>query len=127
MTEKVIKKDEVKKDFLVERGMFQLETKDDEMLHACYMPSVKGCGFFYPGKIECQIGDEVFLLLKLLDDERYFGCAGKVVLINPKQKLGKRFPGIGLQLTGRDVEIIKTKIEEKLGKKSNSVISTATM
>lgn len=112
---------------LAKRGIIQFNITDKKMLYACYMPFVKGCGVFYPELSGQQLGDEVFLLLKLPETEERFAAAAKVVWQNSPQKLGRRIPGLGLQIMGRDAERIREKITELLGKQAASPMPTATM
>ncbi|MPV86814.1 PilZ domain-containing protein [Ostreibacterium oceani] len=114
-------------DALAKRGVLKLNFKDDKTLYACYMPFVKGCGIFVPTEDDYQLGDEVFLLATLPADSGKFAVSAKVMWLNPKQKLGKRVPGIGVQILGRDAEKMRDKIEEILGKKVKSPLPTATM
>lgn len=67
------------------------------------------------------------LLLTLPETTEKFAVSVKVVWLNPKVKLGKRVPGIGLQILGRDAERVRATIEEILGKKVSSPLPTATM
>ncbi len=124
MTEKI--KDN--RQALAKRGILQLNLKEESSLYTCYMPFVKGCGLFFPGISGHKIGDEVFLLVRLPGVEERFSAAAKVVWINPPQKLGKRLPGTGFQVLGRDADRMRHTIEEILGKKKlHSPLSTATM
>lgn len=120
-------KNKSNKNALAKRGVLKINITDEKMLYACYMPFVKGCGIFVPTNDTHTIGDEAFLLLNLPGDGGRFATSAKVVWINPKQKLGKRVPGIGLQILGRDAEKMREKIEALLGKKANSPLPTATM
>lgn len=112
---------------LAKRGVLKVDITDEKMLYACYMPFVKGCGIFVPSEDPHAIGDEAFLLLNLPEEGGKFAVSAKVVWINPKQKMGKRVPGIGLQIMGRDAEKMRETIEELLGKKVASPLPTATM
>lgn len=112
---------------LAKRGILKFDITDEKMLYACYMPFVKGCGIFIPNEDEHKVGDEAFLLLTLPEGKGKFSVSAKVIWINPKQKLGKRVPGIGLQIQGRDAEKMRETIEEVLGKKASSPLPTATM
>ncbi|PID62918.1 MAG: pilus assembly protein PilZ [Gammaproteobacteria bacterium] len=107
--------------------MLKFNITDEKQLYLYYMPFIKGCGIFMPTEDEHNIGDEAFLLLNLPDGKSKFSASAKVVWINPKQKLGKREPGIGLQISGRDAERMRAAIEEILGKKASSPLPTATM
>lgn len=112
---------------LAKRGVLKFNITDDKMLYSYYMPFVKGCGIFVPSKDEHQLGDEAFLLLNLPGDGGKFAASAKVVWLNPPTKLGRREPGIGLQILGRDAEKMRDKIESILGKKVSSPLPTATM
>ncbi len=112
---------------LEKRGILQFSITDEKMLYACFMPFVKGCGIFVPSENAYNIGDELFLLLELPEDKGKFSTAAKVVWVNPKQKMGRREPGIGLQILGRDTDKLRHAIEELLGKKVNSPLPTSTM
>ncbi len=127
MTEEVKEKTKNYRKSLAQRGIIQFNITDNKMLYACYMPFVKGCGVFYPELSGQELGDEVFLLLKLPETEERFATAAKVVWQNSPQKLGRRIPGLGLQIMGRDTDRIRERINELLGKQVNSPMPTATM
>lgn len=112
---------------LAKRGVLQVSFPDEKALYSSYMPYVKGCGIFIENEDEHQLGDEAFLLITLPSDGGKFAASAKVVWINPKQKMGKRVPGIGLQILGREADKMRDKIEEILGKKVTSPLPTATM
>ncbi len=113
---------------LAKRGIFKFDITDEKMLYTCYMPFVKGCGIFLPTNDAHQVGEEVFLLVTLPEETRKeYAASAKVIWVNPKQKLGKREPGIGLQIRGRNAESIRNCIEKLLAKKVNSPLPTATM
>jgi type IV pilus assembly protein PilZ len=60
------------------------------------------------------LGDEVFLLLSLLDEPQRYPVTGKVVWINPPNALGGRRSGIGIQFTGQEGSAMQKKIETYL-------------
>ncbi len=112
---------------LAKHGVLKVNITDEKMLLTYYMPFVKGCGIFVPTDDPHNLGDEAFLLLSLPGDGGRFAVSAKVVWLNPKQKLGKRVPGIGLQILGRDAKKIRESIETMLGSKVDSSLPTATM
>ncbi len=112
---------------LAKRGILKFNISDEKTLYACYMPFVKGCGIFFPTGNAHKISDEVFLLITLPEDDKEYAASAKVIWVNPKQKLGRREPGIGLQVRGRSAESIRNSIEKLLAKKVNSPLPTATM
>ena len=50
------------------QGILSLTIKDKSALYAAYMPFVKGGGLFIPTKKSYRIGEEVFMLLTLMED-----------------------------------------------------------
>ncbi|HEX7110894.1 MAG TPA: PilZ domain-containing protein, partial [Mizugakiibacter sp.] len=62
-----------------------------------------------------NLGDEVFLLITLMDDKDRMGVSGKVVWITPPGAQGNRTAGIGIQFNeSADGEVARTKIESIL-------------
>ena len=51
-------------------GILSLTIKDKSVLYAAYMPFIKNGGLFIPTSKQYQLGDEVFMLLKLMDELR---------------------------------------------------------
>jgi type IV pilus assembly protein PilZ len=72
------------------------------------------------------LGDEVFLLLNLMDEPEKIPVAGKVIWVTPKGAQGNRSAGIGVQFNGED-ETAKNKIETYLAGSLNSDRPTHTM
>lgn len=72
------------------QGVISLAIKDKVMLQANYMPFIKGGGVFIPTEKTFELGDEVFLLLTLLEDPERFAITGKVIWINYRTT-----PGVG--------------------------------
>ena len=50
------------------QGILSLTIKDKGALYAAYMPFVKNGGLFIPTNKKYSLGDEVFMLLTLMDD-----------------------------------------------------------
>jgi type IV pilus assembly protein PilZ len=90
-------------------GILSLTIKDKAVLYAAYMPFLKGGGLFVPTNKAYNIGDEVFLLLSLMDEVEKIPVAGTVAWITPKGAQGNRAQGVGIQFTGDAVA--KNKIE----------------
>ena len=65
-------------------GILSLTIKDKSVLYAAYMPFIKNGGLFIPTSKQYQLGDEVFMLLKLMDEPEKIPVAGKVVWVTPK-------------------------------------------
>lgn len=107
-------------------GVLSLAIKEKAALFTAYMPYVKGGGLFIPTSKPFQMGDEVFMLLSLLDDPAKFKVVGKVVWISPVAHNG-RPQGVGVQFSEKDGGEVKNKIETLLGSALKSTRTTNTM
>jgi type IV pilus assembly protein PilZ len=90
-----------------------LTIKDKAVLYAAYMSFVKNGGLFIPTNKTFQLGDEVFLLLNLMEEPEKLPIAGKVVWVTPRGAHGNRASGIGVQFNENDVAV-RNKIEQYL-------------
>ena len=73
-------------------------------------------------------GDEVFILLTLMDEKDRLPVAGKVIWITPAGAQGNRTAGIGVQFNeSADGETARTKIESLLAGIMNADRPTHTM
>ena len=107
-------------------GILSLTIKDKAVLYAAYMPFVKNGGLFVPTNKQYAIGDEVFLLLNLMDEDEKIPVAGRIVWITPKGAQGNRAAGIGVQFNDQD-DTAKKKIENYLAGALQSDRPTHTM
>lgn len=94
-------------------GIINQSFKDKAALYASYMPFVKGGGLFLPIARPSKLGEEVFVLLTMMDDPERIPLTGKIIWINPRQQ-GMRAAGIGIQLTGEEGDKARRKIETYL-------------
>ena len=78
-------------------GILALNIREKTALHAAYMPFLTGGGIFIPTTREYGLGDEVFMLLTLMDDPQRIAAQGKVVWITPEGVQGNRTRGIGVR------------------------------
>jgi type IV pilus assembly protein PilZ len=109
-------------------GVMSLSIKEKSALYAAYMPYLKGGGLFIPTPKEHKLGDEVFMLLTLLDDPVKIPVAGKVVWITPPEASGNRIQGIGVQFNANEAGLTaRNKIEGLLGGLLKSSRHTHTM
>ena len=92
-------------------GILSLTIKDKAALYLAYMPFVRNGGLFIPTNNEYQLGDEVFMLLNLMDEGDKLPVAGQVIWITPKGAQGKRMTGIGVQFSAQDNGTTRNKIE----------------
>ena len=63
-------------------GILSLAIKDKSVLYAAYMPFVRNGGLFIPTKKDYELGDEVFMLLNLMEEAEKIPVAGRVVWIS---------------------------------------------
>ncbi|MCW8877371.1 MAG: PilZ domain-containing protein [Kangiellaceae bacterium] len=108
-------------------GILQLTIKDKGALYAAYMPFVKNGGLFIPTNKQYNIGDEVFMLLTLMDEKDRLPVAGKIVWITPKGAQGNKARGIGVQFSEQDKGVTRNKIETHLAGVLESERITHTM
>ena len=83
-------------------------------MYAAYMPFISGGGLFIPTKKNYQLGDEVFMLLTLMDEPEKIPVAGKIIWITPIGAQGNRAAGIGVQFSDQDEGTARNKIETYL-------------
>jgi type IV pilus assembly protein PilZ len=96
-------------------GVLSLAIKEKSMLYSAYMPFVKNGGLFIPTNRTYSMGEEVFMLLNLPEDDSKISVAGKVVWINIVALAG-RPQGIGVQFNNDASGLgSKNKIEALLG------------
>ncbi|MCU0842716.1 MAG: PilZ domain-containing protein [Thiobacillaceae bacterium] len=109
-------------------GVLSLTIKERSALYAAYMPFVKGGGLFIPTNRPYQMGDQVFMLLSLMDEPGKLSLSGKVVWITPAGAQGNRQQGIGVQFEESDSgQAARNKIESILGNAMKSNRQTHTL
>ena len=108
-------------------GILSLTIRDKSALYASYMPFVKNGGLFIPTSKNYKLGDEVFMLLTLIEDKDRLPIAGKIVWITPKGSQGNRTAGIGVQFSDLDKGQTRNKIENVLAAALKSERTTHTM
>lgn len=106
--------------------MIALTIKDKVVLHNYYMPFLQNGGLFIANRTEYEIGDDVFILLNLMDESEKIPVAGKVVWIAKKGVKSPHTPGVGVQFSDPD-NVAKDKIETYLVGSIGSANATATM
>ena len=101
--------------------------KDKQALYAAFMPFVTNGGLFIPTTKRYEIGDEIFLLLRLMDEPERLPVAGKVVWVTPAGAEGNKAVGVGIQFSDQDKGAARRKIEEYLAGMLESDRLTHTM
>jgi type IV pilus assembly protein PilZ len=107
-------------------GILSLTIKDKAVLYSAYMPYLQHGGLFVPTNKPYNIGDEVFMLLNLMDEPDKIPIAGKVVWVTPRGAQGSRTAGIGVQFSEEDATA-NSKIENHLAGSLDSDRPTHTM
>ncbi len=96
------------------QGILTLTIKDKSALYVAYMPFIKNGGLFIPTNKPYRLGDEVFILLTLMDSSERLPVAGRIVWVTPRGAQGKRAAGIGVQFSEQDNGETQKKIETHL-------------
>jgi type IV pilus assembly protein PilZ len=96
------------------QGILSLAIRDKASLYASYIPFFKNGGLFIPTARPYKIGDEVFILLTLMDSKEKLPVAGRVSWITPSGAQGGKVAGIGIQFGDLDKGATKNKIETQL-------------
>ena len=95
--------------------VISIEIKDKQALYMAYMPFLKEGGLFLPTKKDYNLGDEIFLLVKILDEIEPTSISGEVAWITPSDALGNRPAGVGVSFVGENARKTANLIESKLG------------
>lgn len=109
------------------QGILSLTIRDKGALYSAYMPFVKNGGLFIATPRAFRLGDEVFMLLTLMEEKERMPIAGRVVWITPKGAPGNRMAGIGVQFSDLDKGQTRNKIENYLAGALKSDRQTHTM
>lgn len=108
-------------------AVLSLAIKEKAALYAAYMPFLRNGGIFVPTNRPYQLGDEVYLILTLMDDPTKLPVAGKVVWISPAGA-GGRQAGIGVHFPPDETGInARRRIEDLLGASLKSPRPTHTI
>ncbi len=108
-------------------GILSLTIRDKNALYAAYMPFVQNGGLFIPTNKNYQLGDDVFILLNLMEEPERIPVAGKVIWVTPRNSEGYRSTGIGVQFSDKDNGTTRNRIENYLAGVLESERPTHTM
>lgn len=98
------------------RGVLSLNINSKSALYAAFMPQLKHGGLFIPTNKGYNIGDEVFMLLTLMDDPARIPVAGTVAWITPGGAQNGKVQGIGVHFNSDEAGVdVRRKIEGLLG------------
>jgi len=109
-------------------GMLSLSIKERTALYAAYMPFLKNGGIFVPTTRPHQIGEQVYMLLSLMEGPVKIPLSGTVVWVTPPGAQGSRQQGIGVHFDNSEASRdVRNKIEGILGNAMKSTRQTHTM
>ena len=109
-------------------SVVSLAIRDRAALYAAYMPFLRHGGIFVPGTRPSRLGEEIFLLLTLMQDEQRYRLAGKVAWITPAGAGNHHTQGFGVHFLDDEAgRTLKKRIEELLGTSLGASRSTHTM
>ena len=109
------------------KGIISLSITDKGALYSSFMSYTKNGGLFVPSARTYNLGDEVFILLRILDDNSMSAITGKVVWITPKGAQGRKASGIGVQFDESFAEVTRDGIEQHLAANLKGERPTQTM
>jgi len=109
-------------------SVLSLAIKEKAALYAAYMPFLKHGGMFVPSNKPYKLGDEIYLILALMDDPNKYPIAGKVAWITPAGANNNKAQGIGVHFPDDETGYrAKLRIEEILGAALRSSRATHTL
>lgn len=98
-------------------ALFSLIIRNKAALYAAYMPFIQGGGLFIPTPKSFRLGDKVFMVLELSDEDsttETIAVAGKVIWLTPPRAQGYSKPGIGVQFSSSGSKTLN-RLEKFLG------------
>ena len=109
-------------------SVLSLPIKEKSALYAAYMPFLLNGGIFVPTNKAYKLGDEIYLILSLMEDPNKYPIAGKVAWITPAGSHSNKAQGIGVHFPADESgQRVKKRIEELLGAAVGSTRATLTL
>jgi len=101
------------------KGILTLKITDQNMLYHAFMPYLKNGGLFIPTNKVYELGEEVFIVLTLMNEADKIPIAGTIAWITPKGAQGNQAAGIGVHFNDDDgaATVLRGKIENYLADK----------
>ncbi|MBX2837449.1 MAG: PilZ domain-containing protein [Gammaproteobacteria bacterium] len=96
------------------KGIIAFSITDRGALYSAYMSFITNGGMFVPTSRNYQLGDKIFMLLKVMDENTPAAIECKVVWVTPPGAQGNKTPGIGVQFDDADNGASKSNIEQHL-------------
>ena len=96
-------------------SVLSLQIKEKAALYAAYLPFVENGGLFVPTQRPAHLGDDLYVILSLMDDPTKVAIPGRVAWLTPAGTTG-RPQGIGIQFQKTEAsEQARSKIEDLIG------------
>lgn len=96
-------------------SVLSLNINSKSALYAAYMGFLANGGIFVPTPKHHALGDEVFMLLQLMDDPTKHPVAATVVWITPHGAQGGKTQGIGVHFSADESgKVLRNRIEQIL-------------
>jgi len=109
-------------------SVIQLVFREKGALYAAYIPLMSEGGLFVPTTRDYRLGEDIYLLLSLPEDNQRYPVAGKVAWITPANASGGRTQGVGVRFpTDEKTRVLRLRIEELLGTSISSSKPTQTI
>ena len=109
-------------------SVIQLVFREKSALYAAYIPAFAEGGLFVPTTRDYKLGEDIYLLLALPEDNQRYPVAGKVAWLTPANASGGRTQGVGVRFPGDEkTRLIRVRIEEILGTSISSSKPTQTL
>lgn len=113
---------------IVRPSVLSLPIKEKAALHAAYMPFLTNGGIFVPTTKSFRIGDEIYLILTLMDDAAKYPIAGRVAWLSPARTSNHKARGVGVHFSSDESgQRVRHRIEELLGASMSSSRPTHTL
>lgn len=113
---------------MVRPSVLSLAIKERSALYTAYMPFLKNGGIFVPTQRSYKLGDEIFVILELMDEPQKLPIAGRVAWVTPANASNNKTQGIGVHFpddeSGQRARVI---IEKHLGSAVRSTRPTHTV
>jgi type IV pilus assembly protein PilZ len=108
------------------KNLLTVDIRDIHQLQFRYMPFVQQGGLFIETNEVYELGEQFFLLLRLMDETEQLPLAVQVVWLAGAGVKNPHRPGIGVQFTDPDNDA-KDRIETYLAGVMNAPTATATL
>ncbi len=109
-------------------AVLSLAIKEKAALYTAYMPFLKNGGIFLPTNRPYKLGDEIYLILTLLDDTNKYPVAGKVAWVTPPGANHNKTQGVGVHFPADESgQRLRLRIEEILAAALGSSRATHTL